>query len=252
MASVSCLPFSSDRDRLDDFGLSCGISTSDPNKDEILDMLLASCREGELLGENSFWRHFEVFGRAPLAFSSLPLLSSKNTLSLEGLDSVEMILVVFESIPTFLALLSKFIVDFSFPVVPRSFEKLLETLDNTLTFSTFVLNGEVRPLTSSSFPESGDTPSFLVTADSALTLSEWLLKETLWLWFLFGDSPDIARVAFLNFIILSDSDFNDGLVPSEVLSPLEFSLDRLLVTFARFFTFFDSCLKDLFSFAPSS
>ena len=183
-------------------------------------MLVASCRKGEVLGENSFWRHFEVFGRAPLSFSSL---SAPETLSLEGLDD------------------------------PRSFEKLLEMLDNILTFSTFVLNGEVRPLTSSSFPESGDTcPSFLVTADSALTLSEWLLKETLWLWFLFGDSLDIARVAFLNFIILADPDLNDGLVPSGVLSPLEFSLDRLLVTFARFFTFSDSCLKDLFLFAPSS
>ena len=180
-------------------------------------MLVASCRgEGELLGENSFWRHFEVFGRAPLGFSSL---SAPETLSLEGLDD------------------------------PRSFEKLLEMSDNILTFSTFALNGEVGPLTSSS----GE--SFLVTADSDLTLSEWLLKETLRLWFLSGeseDSLDIARVAFLNFIILADPDLNDGLVPSGVLSPLEFSLDRLLVTFARFFTFSDSCLKDLFLFAPSS
>ena len=248
MVPVSCRPsFSSDRDRLDDFGLSSGISTSDPNKEEILDMLVASCRgEGELLGGNSFWRHFEVFGRAPLGFSSL---SAPETLSLEGLDSVEIILVVFERIPTFLALVWKFIVDFSLPEDPRSFEKLLEMSDNILTFSTFALNGEVRPLTSSS----GD--SFLVTADSGLTLSEWLLKETLRLWFLSGeseDSLDIARVAFLNFIILADPDLNDGLVPSGVLSPLEFSLDRLLVTFARFFTFSDSCLKDLFLFAPSS
>ena len=219
-------------------------------------MLVESCREGELLGENSLWRHFEVFGRAPFGFSSLSLPSSKETLSLEGLDSVDIILVVFESIPTFLALLLKFIVDFSLPEDPRSFEKLLEMSDNILTFSTFALNGEVRPLTSSSCPESGDTcSSFLVTADSALTLSEWLLKETLRLWLLFGeseDSLDIARVAFLNFTILADPDLNDGLVPSGVLSPLEFSLDRLLVTFARFFTFSDSCLKDLFLFAPSS
>ena len=95
--------------------------------------------EGDL-----FCRHFEVFGRAPLGFSS----SKDNRLSF---DSVESIRVVFESIPAFFSLL--FILDFSLSEDPRSFEKLLEILDNILTFFPFSLNGVLRPLTSSSsFP----------------------------------------------------------------------------------------------------
>ena len=211
-------------------------------------MLVASCfgLEGEQLGENSFCRLFEVFGRAPLGFSF------PSTLSLEWVIFV----VALESIPTLCALLLKLAVDFSSAEDPCSFEKLLEILDNILTFSAFALNGEVRPRTSSSFLESDTRSNFLVTAASAITLSERVLKETFGLCFLFGeseDSLDIARVAFLNFIILADPNLNDGLLlPSGVYSPLEFSLDRLLVTFARFFTFSDSCLKDLLIFALSS
>ena len=100
----SCRPFSSDRDRLDDFGLSCGISTSDPNKEDIRDRF----RDGELDGEKLFWRHFEVFGLAPLDFSSP---SSKDTSV--SLDSADIILVAGESISPFFALLFKLVVDFS-------------------------------------------------------------------------------------------------------------------------------------------
>ena len=107
LLSLSCRPFSSDRDRLDDFGLSCGISTSDPNKEDIRDRF----RDGELDGEKLFWRHFEVFGLAPLDFSSL---SSKDTsLSLDGVNSADIILVAGGSSSTFFALLFKLVVDFS-------------------------------------------------------------------------------------------------------------------------------------------
>ena len=254
---------------------------------DMFDLSRRRVRDGDRLEEDFRLCGFEVFGRAPVCLS---LSLSDDNPSFEWIESVESIFAVFESIPTFRALLLKSVGGFSSPEDGCSFEKLFEALDNILTFPAFALKGDGSPLC-------GSFDSFRVTPDRVLTFSERVLNETFEDGVLFGESEeslerflvtlttlftfsdsclkvrllfatfslsdvaglgseeslDNALVTFFNLTTLADPDLKEDLAALGLSSSsLELSLEMLLVTFDKVFTFSDSCLNVLRFFSTSS
>ena len=252
----------------------------------MFDLSRRRVRDGDRLEEDFRLCGFEVFGRAPVCLS---LSLSDDNPSFEWIESVESIFAVFESIPTFRALILNSVGGFSSPEDGCSFEKLFEALDNILTFPAFALKGDGSPLC-------GSFDSFRVTPDRVLTFSERVLNDTFEDRVLFGESEeslerflvtlttlltfsdsclkvsllfatfslsdaglrseeslDNALVTFFNLTTFADPDLKEDLAALGLSSSsLELSMEILLVTFDKVFTFSDSCLNVLRFFSTSS